>query len=199
MKCLETEKLIGYAYHLIDESAELQVRAHLGECPRCRAIVEQHARLDAVLDEWKPTQPTPEFEPRVRQAVEAQQSGRWAWGVWGLGWSRALALASLGVLIVAGVIWSTRVHRPVSDSSRVAARQTQRSSGAAVPPQVAKVRHPATAKAPVVRSAQAAAESELASSSSTEDKDALALEDYDLAANFDVLSELRKGESRVAN
>jgi hypothetical protein len=32
-----------------------------------------------------------------------------------------------------------------------------------------------------------------------DDNDAQALEDYDLAANFDLLSELPKGESRVVN
>jgi hypothetical protein len=31
------------------------------------------------------------------------------------------------------------------------------------------------------------------------DKDALAMEDYDLAANFDLLSEIPNGERRVAN
>ena len=71
MKCLETEKLIGYAYRLMDESAASEVRAHLGECPRCREIVEQHGRLDAVLNEWKAAEPTPGFDARVRQAVEA--------------------------------------------------------------------------------------------------------------------------------
>jgi hypothetical protein len=34
---------------------------------------------------------------------------------------------------------------------------------------------------------------------STDDKDTQAMEDYDLAANFDVLSEIPKGERRVAN
>jgi hypothetical protein len=34
---------------------------------------------------------------------------------------------------------------------------------------------------------------------SSDDKDALAMEDYDLAANFDLLSEIPKGERRVAN
>ncbi|MGO8788178.1 MAG: hypothetical protein ACLQVL_12460 [Terriglobia bacterium] len=199
MKCLETEKLIGYAYRLIDEAAESEVRAHLGECCRCRKIVEQHARLGVVLDEWKPIQPTPEFDPRVRQAVDARQSSRSAWGGWGLGWSRGLALALLGVLVIAGVVWSTRIHRPVSDSSKVAARQPQTTSGARAPAQVASVHHPAVAGRAGVRPAQAAPDYQSAVAASTDDKDAQALEDYDLAANFDVLSELRKGESRVAN
>jgi hypothetical protein len=38
-----------------------------------------------------------------------------------------------------------------------------------------------------------------AAATSSDDKDALAMEDYDLAANFDLLSEIPKGERRVAN
>ena len=85
MKCLETEKLISYAYRLMDEPAASEVRAHLGECSRCREIVEQYGRLDAVLDEWKAAEPTPEFDARVRQAVEAQQAGARGVGVLELG------------------------------------------------------------------------------------------------------------------
>ena len=93
------------------------MRAHLGECPRCREIVEQHGRLDALLDEWKAAEPTPGFDARVRQAVEAQQARREAWGFWGREWARGLALASLGVLIIAGVVWFTRSHLRVPNSS----------------------------------------------------------------------------------
>lgn len=36
MKCIETERLIGYASRLIDESAAVEVRQHLEQCSRCR-------------------------------------------------------------------------------------------------------------------------------------------------------------------
>ena len=61
MKCLETETLISYAYRLIDEPAAAEVRAHVKECSRCREVVEQHGRLDAVLNEWQSAEPTPEL------------------------------------------------------------------------------------------------------------------------------------------
>ena len=99
-----------------------EVRAHLGECPRCREIVEQHGRLDAVLDEWKAAEPTPGFDARVRQAVEARQARRAAWGFWGGDWARGLALAALGVLIIAGVVWFTQSHPRGSNLSGVATR-----------------------------------------------------------------------------
>ena len=50
-----------------------------------------------------------------------------------------------------------------------------------------------------VKPAQAVPELKSAGASLNEDKDTQALEDYDLAANFDLLSELPKGEPRVAN
>jgi anti-sigma factor RsiW len=199
MKCLETERLISYAYHLMDEPAASEVRVHLEECPRCREIVEQYGRLDAVLSEWKTAEPTPGFDARVRQALEAQQAGRAAWGFWGWSWARGLALASLGVLIIAGVVWFTQSHRRVSSPSQVAARQVQQVGGPQTPAPMASLRSPGVKLHADVRPAETAAEPQSATSSLTEDKDAQALEDYDLAANFDLLSEIPKGETRVVN
>jgi anti-sigma factor RsiW len=196
MKCLETETLISYAYHLTDELAASQVRAHLAECPRCREIVEQHGRLDALLDEWKAAEPTPWFDVRVRHAVEEQQSRRDARSFWGWDWARGLALASLGVLIIAGVAWFTLSHTGDYTSSRVATQQPHSMSGPQTPPQTAKLQSPNGTAHPGVEPAQAVPELK---STGAEDKDALALEDYDLAANFDLLSELPKGQARVAN
>jgi len=199
MKCLDTEKLIRYAYRLTDESAASEVRAHLGECPRCRGIVEQHGRLDALLDEWKAAGPTPGFDARVRQAVEAQKARREGRGFWGWDWARGLALASLGVLIVAGVVWFTRGHPWVSNSSSVPTRQSPQASGAQTPGQVAKLPSPTVTARTGVKPAQAVSANKPAGAFPNDDKDTQALEDYDLAANFDLLSELPKGERRVAN
>lgn len=193
MKCLETEKLIGYAYGLSDESAASQVRAHLRGCPRCREIVEEHGRLDAVLSEWKVAGPTPGFEARVRQAVEARRS---AWNFWSWQWTRGLAVASLGIMIVAGVALLRynpgRLSRPPQSAKRLA----QREGGARTLPPAANQHSPsAVAK----NSAHVLPESKSAGANLSDDKDAQALEDYDLAANFDLLSELPRTESRVAN
>jgi predicted anti-sigma-YlaC factor YlaD len=196
MKCLETEKLIGYAYRLTEEPVASEVRAHLVDCSRCREIVEKHGRLDALLNEWKAAEPTPGFDARVRQAVEAQQAGRWAWGFWGRQWARSLALASIGVLIIAGVVWFTQSRLWVSNSAR---RESQQVSGAQTPAQVVNLHSPAVTPDAGMRPAQTAPTLKLAGVALNEDKDAEALEDYDLAANFDPLSELPKGKRRVAN
>lgn len=199
MKCFETEKLIRYAYRLTDEPAAPEVRAHLEECPRCRGIVEQHGRLNALLDEWKAAEPTPGFDARVRQAVEARQARHDGGGFWGWEWARGLALASLGVLIIAGVVWFTRSHHWVSNSSSMATRQSPQANGPQTPGQVAKLQSPTVTARTGVKPAQAVSETKPAGAFSNEDKDAQALDDYDLAANFDLLSELPKGEPRVAN
>ena len=199
MKCLDKERLIAYAYRLMDEPAASEVRVHVGQCPRCREIVEQYGRLDAVLSEWTTTEPTPEFDARVRQAAEAQRSGRSAWGFWGPSWARGLALASLGALIIAGVAGVTHRHRRVSNPAQVAAQQHQRVDGPQSPAPVASLRSPGVTLPADARPAETAAEPESAGDSLNEDKDAQALEDYDLAANFDLLSEIPKGEPRVVN
>ena len=165
MKCLETEKLIGYAYRLIDESAAFEVRAHLGECARCREIVEQHGRLDAVLNGWKRAEPTPGFDARVRQAVEAEQARRAGRGFWGWQWARGLALASLGLLIIAGVVWFTR--EPSSGFQLSGGSHATATAGELARRrrrQLAKLNSPAVTTQPGVGSAQAVPETESARS-----------------------------------
>lgn len=199
MKCLETEKLIRYAYRLSDETAAAQVRAHLRECQHCREIVEEHGRLDAILNEWKVADPTPRFDARVRQAVEAQEARHSAWGFWGWQWTRGLALASLGVLIVAGVVGVTRTHFWSSHSSPALAGQSQTTHRTQTPPQAAKLHSPRVPVHVAKGLVHVAPELRSVGVGLNDDRDAQALEDYDLAANFDLLSELPKGEPRVAN
>jgi Zn-finger nucleic acid-binding protein len=199
MKCLESEQLIRYAYHLTDKPAASQVRAHLSECPRCREIVEQYGRLDALLDEWKAAEPVPGFDARVRRAVEAQEARRQGWGFRGGEGARGLALALLGGLIIAGTVWFTHSHPWVSNSSSLARRQPRQASGPQTPAPAVTLLSPSVTAPVGGRPAQAVPELASTGAFSNEDKDALALEDYDLAANFDLLSELPRGDPRVVN
>jgi anti-sigma factor RsiW len=196
MKCLETETLISYAYRLIDEPAAAEVRAHVKECSRCREVVEQHGRLDAVLNEWQAADPTPEFDVRVREAVGAIEAQREGWFFGGWQWARGLALAALGVMIVVGVAWFGHNHHGVSNSPQVAARHSQPATALAP---ASNPQTPAELTQAEVTPAQQSPELELVGATANGDKDALAMEDYDLAANFELLSEIPKGEGRVAN
>jgi anti-sigma factor RsiW len=199
MKCLESEKLIGYAYRLLDEAAAAQVCAHLGECPRCRGIVEQHRRLDTVLGEWKAAGPSPGFDARVRQAVEADAARRAARGFWGLEWARGLAVASLGLLIVASAMLLTHGRHATPVSPRAATRQARQAVGSQTPAQVAKDNPSAVVPGAGKQPGEPANRIASAGASSIDDKDLQALDDYDLAANFDLLSELSKRGKRVVN
>ncbi len=199
MKCLDAETLGRYAYSLTDESETSQVRAHLADCPRCRGLVEQHERLDAVLDEWKSADPTPGFDARVRQAVEAAQARRERWGLWGLGWARGLAVASAVLLIAAGTLWLAQRHSRNAHSAEVAARQPQHAPAQRVSAQAAKVQNSNLTAHVSTRRVEIAPPVATASDNSNEDQDSLAMEDYDVAANFDLLSEIPRMEPRSGN
>ena len=200
MKCLETKTLLGYAYNLIDESTASEVRLHLAECTRCRQVVAQGGRLDGVLREWKAVEPTPGFDVRVRQTLEAHQAERASWRFWSWQWARGLTLAGVGILIVAGVIGLIHRRRVFSLSSGVVATQPHRVEGTPAPQRTAGPQSPERASHAGVSAIKRDPAPELAGTSSNDDKEAQALEDYDLAANFDVLSELPRGEpQRVAN
>jgi hypothetical protein len=199
MKCLDAERLISYAYRLIDEPAASEVCKHLEECAPCREIVEQHGRLDAVLSEWQSPEPSPEFDVRVREAVGALEAQREGWGFWGWQWARGLALAALGVMIVAGVAWFGHNHRGDPRSSQVATRQPQQTTGARISGRTSNLRTPLEPTQAQVIPAHQVPDLKATDATSSDDRDALAMEDYDLAANFDLLSEIPKGERRVAN
>lgn len=202
MNCHESEKLKSYAYCLLDEAAAADVRAHLGKCPHCREMVEQYGRLGAVLDEWKTVQPTPGFDARVRFGVEAQGEKYAWWNLWNWDLTQGLALVSLGLLIFATAVLFTRGLNSISNSSRVATRTPHPSSSAPTPAQVAKLQHHAVTPSVRVAPPESGPTPNTIDSAgglTNDDKDTQALEDYDLAANFDLLSELPRGQARVAN
>jgi predicted anti-sigma-YlaC factor YlaD len=199
MNCLDHERLFSYAHRLLGEQEAAQVHAHLGECSLCREVVEHYERLDAVLEEWKPAGPSAWFDARVRQAVETQEARRAARGFWGLGWVRGLALASLGVLVIAGVAWLTHRHRSVSTPSTQATQQPRQTTAAQAPAEVAKLNPRAVTPRQAEKPRKPAPELQSAGISPSEDEDARALDDYDLVADFDVLSELPKKGAGVAN
>jgi hypothetical protein len=129
--------------------------------------------------------------------VEVQQAQREAWGFWGWEWARGLALASLGVTLVAGVVWLNQHHRGISNPSTIATRQQQK--GARISRQTLNSQVPGETTQADTAPGQQVSPVESASSASSDDRDAQAMEDYDLAANFELLSEIPKGGTRVVN
>jgi hypothetical protein len=193
MKCLAKESLAEFAYGLMDEPAAVEVRAHLKDCAACRDAVAQHYRLGMVLSEWKAEEPSPWFDSRVRRAVEAQpESARWD----GWEWLRGFALASLGVLIVTGAVWFGRSHRRAVPANQLNAGMARPAGEAPVQATSSAVRTPgetAQSKTPTMNHVPS-----LGSVDSNDDRVGRAMEDYDLAADFDLLSEVPKGDRRAA-
>jgi hypothetical protein len=199
MNCLDRESLFGYAHRLLGEQEATQVRAHLAACSRCREAVERYESLDAVLEEWKPAEPSAWFDARVRQAVEAQEAHRAARRFWSAEWMRGLALASLGVLVIAGVAWYTHRHRPTPTPSTLATQQPHQAAAPRAPAEVAKLNPAPVAPRQAVKGSKPAPVAPSAAASLNDDEDARTSDDYDLFANFDVLSELPKRGDQVAN
>ncbi len=178
--CLEREQIFSHASKMLDARKENEVRAHLESCAACRAIAAEFDKLDAVLDAWRPAEPSPGFDARVRAAVTASDSAKPR--LFGIHWSQFVAPACLVVLVVVATLVVFERRRPAA--SRTTAYPT---AGQAAPPPKQGSALPAQASAP-------ADENELSLYQNLP-----VLEDYDMLANFDVLSELPKGEKKIAN
>jgi len=182
MKCIEREQLFGYAQGMLEPDEEREVRAHLVECALCRGVVDEFQGVEKVLDEWEPLAPSPWFDTRVRAAIAS--AGRphrhWAW--FGLGWLPWLSPIMLGALAVIVSVTFFSVRRSHNHAHLV-------------PQQSISV-----LKQSVVPGAQPeqtnTAEDELVM---YENLPVLEDNDYDLLANFDLLSDLPRGEKKVMN
>jgi len=177
--CFERAKLFAYCAKMLEGRDEAEVRAHLAECAACREVAEEYRRLDRVLDLWEPAEPSPWFDARVRAAVasvEEHAPGLWARLLAGWGWSRWLAPAMVAMMAV--VVSTVMVERP------------------------GLFRHTVTQTAQTARlapGAQAGASPSGAQVTEEEGTAAEVSDDYDLLANFDIISELPKTGTQVVN
>ncbi|HUU15209.1 MAG TPA: zf-HC2 domain-containing protein [Terriglobia bacterium] len=194
MNCMEREQLFAYVHRMLEGREEETVRGHLEECAHCRGAVAELHKLDAVLDEWKPREPSAWFDARVKATIAAAERQKAVQGFLAWPWARAIAAAvALLALIVAGLL-VFRTREPI-ETTRPLAQKEQPA-----------VQQPAeTPKAPgqTVAQSQPAA-TQPGQAPSVEDEITMyenlgILEDYELLAGFDVLSELPMGEKKVAN
>jgi anti-sigma factor RsiW len=198
MSCMEREQLFALAHGMLDPQEQAAVRTHVAECARCRQEVEEFARLDAVLDEWQPAEPSPWFDTRLRAAIAAEGEGGWRKALGVMQWVRWLVPAAA---VAAFVLWLVVTRQPGPPPVPVAHKTpaVQKSTPA---PEVAhsEAEHES---APVVQAQNPPAPANRALQTRTDETapedDLRILEDYDMLANFDVLSELPQRETRVAN
>ncbi len=190
MNCLNREQLFALAHHLLDGREQETARAHVETCAPCRAALNEYRQLDALLDEWKLGEPSPWFDARVRQAIASSESRKPA-GFFGAAWRRWAAVGALAVLVGVGVWAWRRVHRPADLNPPVAHVVTPQ------PPATVAQSKPAARPLPNVTAPQAQVAP--AAGELYPDDDLKALEDYDLIANFEVLSEIPRGGTKVDN
>ncbi len=173
MKCHKREKLFSYLHQMLNPQESEEVRQHLAECPRCAQVVEEYRKVDLALDEWTSAEPSPWFDARMRARLAA--SGKGKSGLLGFGGLRTLVVSVLSVvLIVAGFI---AFHQRQSRESSVPVAISSA-------PQVSETAAPASAEV------EAPAHPLSAEQQVKVDENLSVLEDYDMLANFDVLSEL---------
>ena len=172
-RCVEREEIFALAKSMLSGRKERTVRVHVESCPACRQVFEGYRGLDSLLEEWKPeTGPSPWFDARVRAAVARAEADRPSYGFFGHTWIYWLAVPVLAaLLVIAGVavLHNLALH-PVARPMAVVAR--------AVPAQASRPAIPAQSKM---------------------DENLSVLEDYDMLSSFDVISELPKGNNKIAD
>ncbi|HUI40637.1 MAG TPA: zf-HC2 domain-containing protein [Terriglobia bacterium] len=174
---MKRERVFALSQGMLSESDEREARAHLEGCESCRAMLEGYGRLDAVLEEWSPaTEASPWFDARVRAAAAAVRPARSKRPVFGLSLDRWLATPALAALLIVSsvlIIRDFRLHSPATPPSAPSANL-------------------AAASAPPVRSQAGAQELNMY-------QNLPVLEDYDMLADFDVISELPRRNHKVAD
>ncbi|MGH9406324.1 MAG: zf-HC2 domain-containing protein [Terriglobia bacterium] len=187
--CFDPERLFAYANHMLGAREEAAVKTHLHSCGACREIAASFDRVNQVLDEWKPAEPSPWFDARTRARIAAGAGALRRVPLFsGKVWAGLAAAVAVAVVAASLTVW-----RPShSASSHIAASLL-----------VATVHRPATAPVATIRNA--AAPSKIARRPDTASQEIAlyenlnVLENYDMLANFDVLSELPQARDKATD
>ena len=178
MKCIEREKLFLFTHGMLGPEEADRMRRHVADCGECARASEEYRRLDSALDDWNTAEPSPWFDAKVRARVAASENGN----SWFLGFGRLRALAA-GVVAVVLIMVAVVVFNH---------------------PKVAEINQPASSQQhPVATSAQSqplekteALRQPLPPEEQLKmDENLSLLEDYEVVADFDALSELPQANS----
>ncbi len=104
MVCKDIKKILGeYLENHLPQDLQQQVRAHLGQCPRCAQQAEGHKRSWEILGLYKPPQPLEGYVRRfwVRLAETVPAGSKPAFFFLPKPW--ALATVALTVVLILGV------------------------------------------------------------------------------------------------
>jgi hypothetical protein len=198
--CPPKERLFDYAEMQAAEE-DSATKLHLSECDRCRQLVEDYRGVDTLLEGWNAPEPSPEFDFRVRAAIERARSSTWlgrghramyrAWDrmlVWAQGMPspvHRVALAVVLVVVVSSAVVLVRVR-----GKGISNRGTAHLPAVLVPNREAS----GSGSAPAI--GEVARDRIPSGMSSTADAGP-GPQDDEMLANFDVLSELPVPHERV--
>jgi Putative zinc-finger len=175
--CIRKESIFALSQGMLTSREERDVQAHLEACPSCRGVFENYRRLDAVLAEWSPAaEPSMWFDGRVRAAA-AKRPARSLLALVGVGrggWLAAPALAALLVAASVVIVRNAGLQSPAPSSPPLATVAVAVQPAAPAPSQAGAQEIKLYQNLPV-------------------------LEDYDMLANFDVISDLPQGSHKVAD
>lgn len=173
MKCQERENLFLFFHQMLEPQEAERMRQHLAGCADCARAAEDYRKLDSALDDWSTPEPSPWFDAKVRAMVE-ESAGRDP-GFFGFGRLRALAAGVAVVIMVFVAVVVFNHHNVVENNqSAVSRQQPLEASVTPQPPETAQVQ-----KQPLPAEEQLKMDENLS-----------LLEDYEVVANFDALSEL---------
>lgn len=195
--CFKREVLFAHANRMLHEQEQACVAAHLAVCTACRAEAAAYQKLETVLGEWKPVEPSPWFDAQARARIESSGARR-PWRAWQIsGWKRWAAVVAVVALAVTAGLVALRAYRP-GRSARTIAVSTKAHAGPQAGRPAAEVTATAAPSALAQgTTAQAAAPAESASQEMDLYENLKVLENYDMLANFKVLSELPQASDKT--
>ncbi|HLY62184.1 MAG TPA: hypothetical protein VKV95_15690 [Terriglobia bacterium] len=171
-KCPDKEKLFSYFHQMLDGNDELELRAHVARCRTCEQMINEFQEFDTLMGEWKPVDPSPYFDARLKAKVASAGAAQSGFPIFGLRRAQLLAPVFAVLLVVAATLIVFRTRSGFNPRPTVpAVVQT-----ANTPP--AKVEDELTLY---------------------ENLPVLEDEDYDMLAKFDILSEVPHGVKKIAN
>ncbi|HEV2498056.1 MAG TPA: zf-HC2 domain-containing protein [Terriglobia bacterium] len=199
--CVEKEQIFAYVSHMLQEGEAGRVEAHLAFCAECHKIADGFQRLDSVLGEWKPAEPSPWFDARARARIVAEARSRSFFAR--LSWRAWSGVAAVAVLAIAV---SVATLRPPRRAHGVPMTETAAVTPVVKPSAAPATTHPAAAETAEAdgKNVQAGEATTVAQSQpATQEidlyKNLNVLENYDMLANFDVLSELPQAGSSTSD
>jgi hypothetical protein len=188
-KCLDREKIFELVHHLLEPEEEAEVRRHVLHCEDCLRVAQGFEKVDAVLDEWKEQSPSAWFDQRLQQKLPSARPSA-VFRFLALPSTRIFAAALLVLMVVAGAYVIDELPQP--GKKPAVNSQVAKIEAPSMPQQSAQIQpEPSTAQ---TASKPLPPEEELKMYQNLG-----VLEDFDMLENFDVLSELPRGEAKVAN